>query len=149
MNIIEALQAHAEAQDTTYLLDGRMIYPDEIFSAEGFMPLLGRLVEYRLSRNLNRPDLQCGFAYTPSRVGVFKEVMILTGDCDVIMTDAIRLLALRQVAVDTVLMGKPGTVDLTPVYLFFAGKHPEQRNRLRDQQPEELTWPLAQQVRVT
>lgn len=148
LNIIEALQAHAETFETSYLLAGRMMYPDEIFCAEGFMPLIGRMAERRLRRNLNNPDMNCGFSYVPLREGVFKEALMILPERDPMVSDSMCLAALRAACVDVVGMGVEGTLDLTPVFEFFTGTKPEQRNAMRQQSEEPITWPLYQPVRV-
>lgn len=149
MNLIDSLGAHAESHVTTYFLHGRMIYPDEIFGADGFLPLIGRMAERRLSRTLEGVKQTCGFVYTPFAASVFKEKIDILPAGDGIYEDSLRLAALVHTCRDVVGMGMDATLDLTPVYEFFTGLKRENRDALRDANEEFAQWPLYQPIQVS
>lgn len=149
MNLIESLQTLAEAAPTTYFLQGRMIYPDEIFSAQGFLPLIGRMAERKLARTLEGAALGCGFNYTPFRESIFKERIDIALSGDGIHADSVRLAALNAASRDVVGMGEDGTLDLTPVYEYFNSMKQESRNALREATEECSTWPLYQHIQAS
>jgi hypothetical protein len=149
MNIVEALQSHAEAQATTYLLNGRMMYPDEVFGADGFLPLIGRMAERRLARVMEGVNFTSGFSYLPVKGTLFAEridVRPCTEGAQV-FEDSLRLAALVAASADVVGLGIEGTLDLTPVYAFFTGMAQERRDTLS--RNEEVTWPLYQPVHLS
>ena len=153
MNLMEALLATAEQDDipedqrTTYWLDGGIIYPDEVFSAQGFMPLLGRMAERKLTRTLTSTEINCGFSYIPDRAGIFGECIMAAAPTNGVLEDGLRLAALCEAARDVLGMGKPGIIDITPVYEFFRAMPREQRGGLAQAEDKELKqWPLYQQM---
>ncbi|MGX9718296.1 hypothetical protein ACWYXJ_29135 [Janthinobacterium lividum] len=153
MNIMEALLATAERDDlpedqrTTYWLDGGIVYPDEIFSAQGFMPLLGRMAERKLMRTLTIPDIRCGFSYIPDRAGLLGECFSAAPSTGGVLEDGLRLAALAESARDVLGMGKPGIINITPVFDFFQGLSRDQRNALQQAEDKELKqWPLYEHL---
>lgn len=154
MNLMEALLATAEQDDipddqrTTYWLDGGIIYPDEVFSAQGFMPLLGRMAERKLTRTLISPEINCGFSYLPDRAGMFGECFMAAAPVNGVLEDSLRLAALCEAARDVLGMGTPGIIDITPVFEFFRAMPREQRSGLPQAEDKELKqWPLYQTMR--
>lgn len=153
MNMLEALLATAEQDDipedqrTTYWLDGGIIYPDELFSAQGFMPLLGRMAERKLSRTLTSPDINCGFSYIPDRAGMFGECLMVAQSTGGVLEDSFRLAALCEAAREVLGMGIPGIIDITPVFEFFRAMPRDERSGLTQAEDKELKqWPLYQQM---
>jgi hypothetical protein len=151
VNLIEALLAGAESmarseeERTVFWLDGSIIYPDEVFSAQGFLPLLGRMAERKLMRTLDAPDLRCGFAYLPDHAGIFSECFNAAPARDGILEDGLRLAALHTAACDVLGLGYPGAVDITPVYTFFTGLARDKRDELLKLDDKEIkAWPLYQ-----
>jgi hypothetical protein len=157
VNLIEALRATADPEGadeetsvakTTYWLDGRIIFPDEVYDAQGFLPLLGRMAERKLMRTIGATSAQCGFTYLPDRDGLFGERFgaAMSGN-EEILQDNLRLAALCAAAEEVLGMGYPGALDITPVYNFFMGMTRDARNALL--QVEELKlWPLYQPLPV-
>lgn len=153
MNLIEALLATAEREDipedqrTTYWLDGGIIYPDEVFSAQGFLPLLGRMAERKLARTLTSPEINCGFSYIPDRAGMFGECFMASQPSGGVLEDSFRLAALCEAARDVLGMGTPGIIDITPVFEFFRAMPRDARDGLQKAEDKELKqWPLYQQM---
>lgn len=151
MNLIEALLATAEQDDvsedrrTTYWLDGGIIYPDEVFSAQGFTPLLGRMAERKLNRTLISTEISCGFSYIPDRAGIFGECFMAAAPTGGVLEDGLRLAALCEAARDVLGMGKPGIINITPVFEFFRAMPREERGGLTQAEDKELKqWPLYQ-----
>lgn len=151
MNLIEALLAHAEPEDlpesqrTTYWLDGGIIYADEIYSPQGFMPLLARMAERKIKRSLNLQVIRCGFDYLPDRNGIFSECFNASPALDGVLEDSIRLAALSSAATEVLGMGYAGALDITPVYKFFSTMNRDARNALLQAEDRELkSWPLYQ-----
>lgn len=149
MSLIESLQYHAEAAPTTYFLHNRTVYPDEVFSADGFLPLIGRIAERRLARAFENDTLRCGFVYTQTRESLFKERFEITPFGENLYPDSVRLSTLAQVSRDVVGLGFSATLDLTPVYDFFYNLKMENRNALRDNADEVQKWPLYLPIRVS
>lgn len=148
MNLIEILQDHAEKRTTTtYFLRGRMIYPDEIFAANGFLPLIGRMAERRVARALGNKEMRCGFSYAPYRDSIFKERMDIAPVGDGIYANSLRLNALVEAALDVVGLGLDMTLDLTPVFSFFNTMPMQERSALRHK--EDLVWPLYLPMQVS
>lgn len=149
MNIVEALQAHAETHPTIYFLNGKMAYPDEIFCVGGFLPLIGRMAEQSVRRSLAGQNLgQCGFVYTPFRNSLFCEkIDVMPVDAG-ILEDSMRLSFLCNASANIVGMGYDGAIDLTPVYDFFMRVRVEDRDALVDHN-EESTWPLYQRIQAS
>jgi len=155
LNLMEALLATAEREDiqedqrTTYWLGDGIIYPDEIFSAQGFMPLLGRMAERKLMRTLTATDIRCGFSYLPDRAGIFGECFTAAPSTEGVLEDSLRLAALAEAAREVLGMGKPGVIDITPVFNFFRAMPREQRASLNQVEDKELKqWPLYQQLQA-
>jgi hypothetical protein len=153
LNLLEALLATAEQDDipedqrTTYWLDGGIIYPDEVFSAQGFMPLLGRMAERKLTRTLTSTEINCGFSYIPDRAGVFDECFMAAAPTGGVLEDSLRLAALCEAARDVLGMGTPGIIDITPVFEFFRAMPRDQRRGLTQAEDKDLKqWPLYQQM---
>lgn len=151
MNLMEAMLATAERDDlpeeqrTTYWLDGGIIYADEVFSAQGFMPLLGRMAERKLMRTLTTPEINCGFSYLPDRAGMFGECFMAAVPATGILEDSLRLAALCEAARDVLGMGIPGIIDITPVFNYFSAMPREERSSLKQAEDKELKqWPLYQ-----
>jgi len=154
VNLIDALLAAAESmakseeERTIFWLDNRIIYADEVISAQGFMPLLGRMAERKLMRTLDVPNLQCGFSYLPDQVGIFGECFNAAPAREGILEDGMRLMALHTVACDVLGLGFPGAVDITPVYTFFTSLARDKRDELLKLDDKEITaWPLFQPLR--
>lgn len=155
MNLMEALLATAERDDipedqrTTYWLDGGIIYPDEIYCAQGFMPLLGRMAERKLMRTLTSTDIRCGFSYIPDRAGIFGECFTAAPSTEGVLEDSLRLAALAEAARDVLGMGMSGVIDITPVFEFFRAMPRDQRTNLHQVEDRELKqWPLYQQLQA-
>lgn len=155
MNLMEALLATAERDDipedqrTTYWLDGGIIYPDEVFSAQGFMPLLGRMAERKLMRTLTSPEINCGFSYIPDRAGMFGECFAAAPPTGGVLEDSLRLAALCEAARDVLGMGIPGIIDITPVFEFFRAMPRDERSSLHQVEDKELKqWPLYQPMQA-
>lgn len=151
MNLIEALLAAAEStarseeDRTVFWLDNSIIYADEVFSAQGFLPLLGRMAERKVMRTLDVPDLRCGFSYLPDHAGIFSECFNASPAAEGILEDGLRLAALHSAACDVLGLGYPGAVDITPVYTFFTGMARDSRDALIKLDDKELVaWPLYQ-----
>lgn len=154
MNLIEALLAAAESPErpdeerTTFWLDGRIMYADEVFSAQGFLPLLGRMAERKLMRTLNVENLLCGFSYLPDHAGIFSECFNAASAREGILEDGMRLAALHTAACEVLGLGFPGAVDITPVYSFFTSLAREKRDELLTLDDKEIkAWPLYQPMR--
>lgn len=89
----------------------------------------------------------CGFSYIPLRESIFKErIQALPAGAGV-AEDSLRLAALLQSCRDVVGLGLDATLDLTPVYDFFAAMQHDQRELLRTD--ERASWPLYQAIRVS
>jgi len=153
LNLMEALLATAERDDipedqrTTYWLDGGIAYPDEVFSAQGFMPLLARMAERKLMRTLTTTDIHCGFSYIPDRAGIFGECLVAAAPTNGVLEDSLRLAALAEAARDVLGMGRPGVIDITPVFEFFRAMPRDQRSALRQAEDKELKqWPLYKEL---
>lgn len=145
-DLLEQLLERAQKFDTTYMLKGRIAYPDEIFNVNGFMPLIARMAERRLKRVLEDAKVACGFSYLPHRNSVFKEILMVAPEKEGMLADSIILSTLDATSRELLGMGISGVMDLTPVYEAFTNMDPEQRNALKD---KELTpWPLFQPIRV-
>ncbi|MBY0240039.1 MAG: hypothetical protein K2X55_12060 [Burkholderiaceae bacterium] len=155
MNLMEALLATGEQEDipedqrTTYWLGGGIIYPDELFSAQGFMPLLGRMAERKLARTLTSTEINCGFSYIPDRAGIFGECFMAAAPTGGVLEDGLRLAALCEAARDVLGMGTPGIIDITLVFEYFRAMPREQRADLKQAEDKELKqWPLYQQMQT-
>ena len=140
INIIEALQMHAEERaavnNTVYFLKNRIIYPDEIFSTIGFLPLIARVAQKAARRLLDADTLsECGFVYSP-----YKDAGILP--------DNMRLLFLRNASVSVVGMDFAGALDLTPIHDFFMEIRQEERSA-RLEKLDDSQWPLYRPVQVS
>lgn len=140
-NLIEQFQILAEGQKTRYLLNGRYVYPDEIYCGEGFMPLVTRISERLLRRDFAVKSDQCGFVYTSYRNGIFKERVSAAPATGASASNAERLNVMRYAAEQLLGFGVEGTVDLTPVYSYFAGSS-DRRDAMKEQQEEPGLWPL-------
>lgn len=153
MNLTDSLLAVAQSPAlaeefrTTFWLDGGIVYADEVFNAQGFMPLLGRMAERKLMRTLAIPSERCGFSYLPDRAGLFSECFNAAPAEDDILEDAIRLAALHDAARDVVGLGYPGALDITPVFNYFRAMNRESRNEIVKNDDKDLPkWPLYQPI---
>ena len=130
-----------------YWLDGGLIYPDEIFNARGFMPLLGRMAERKIRRVFHGQHIDCGFSYVPDRAGIFTECFMESSDAEGLASFHVRLTALQAVAREMIGMGYPGRVDITQVFDFFRGLSNDARSNLQKLNEKELPkWPLYQPI---
>lgn len=147
--IIDSLLAVAEQSDapenerTTFWLAGRILYPDELFSPQGFMPLLARMAERQIKRMLDAPDMHCGFEYTPDRNALFSEACFALPAGGNVLEDGVRLPALVDVSRQVLGLGYQGSVDITPVYEFFTGMTGQARDAIKQADDKEIkAWPL-------
>jgi len=152
MNIIDALTIHAEQRakenSTVYFLSGRIIYPDEIFSSVGFMPLIARVAQKSARRLLGADQLsECGFSYSPYKESLLCEkINVMDSDAGV-LPDNMRLLLLRNASTSLVGMEYMGALDLTPIHQMFMEISPDERSSMVEQL-DETHWPLFKPMRV-
>lgn len=114
-SVVDALYFHASKQPTQYLFSGKQMYPDEVFGPDGFMPWIARLTEKRLQRLFDGRK-RSGFRFRPDQEALLGEVLEVDPEAGDVHPDSIRLSTLALVASEFLGMGKPGWVDITPVY---------------------------------
>lgn len=132
MNIQDGLMLYAEKsaqdQNSVFLLNGRMIYPDEIFSEVGFLPLIARVAQKCAKRLLATDQVsECGFVYTPFTGSLFCEKIDIRESDAGVLPDALRLSMLINASQSVVGLDHPGTVDLTPIYDYFMEVQKDER----------------------
>lgn len=149
MNLIESFLGAAapddlpESQRTTYFMSGKIVYADEIYSADGFMPLLGRMAERKLARVLNSDALVMGLEYVPHKATIFGETCFAKEAGPGVFEDSVRLPALMAVAESVLGLGYRGAVDITPVYDYFMGLTRDARDKILQAEDEgTISWPL-------
>jgi hypothetical protein len=152
-NLIEELQAHAQTYETGFFMNGRIMYADEVYSPNGFMPLIGRFAERAMQRTLGieiGKGKQCGFAYLPYASALLYERLDVAPVDENTLDDSLRLAYLRYASEQVVGLGYQGTLDLSPVYEYFMSMRDDERNAMRDARHEEpVTWPLYQPIQVS
>lgn len=122
MILVDALQAHATTEEnkTAYFLRDRKISVDEVFSPEGFLPLICRFAEKQLKENMTGAKETCGFNYIENESTIFGEMVEISSvEKGKIFENNFRLGALIIAASAVVGMGIEGSIDLTPVYDHF------------------------------
>lgn len=141
MKVIDALQAHATTEEnkTAYFLRDRKIGVDEVFSPDGFLPLICRFAEKQLKENMTGANETCGFIYIEDEGTIFGEkVEISEVEKGKIFENNFRLGALIISASAVVGMGIEGSIDLTPVYDHFI--------KADDSKEVSPRWPLYRKL---
>ncbi len=119
MDIVDNLYKLAMVAPTTYRLEGRLAYPDEVYAPEGFLPYIARIAEIRMQRLIGGSGRSAGFNFRPMRDAVFGERLEIRPYGDGVLEDPSRFIHLHRSAELGLGLGLREEIDLTPIYKYF------------------------------
>ncbi|MDE2099851.1 MAG: hypothetical protein KGL39_21540 [Patescibacteria group bacterium] len=133
MDLSVNLQRLASQGSTRYVLGGTLMAPEEVYSRDGFLPLIGRMAEKRARMLFG--SVRCGFSYTYSQFSLFGERLDFAAEEEGLLDRSQRLLALVGAAQVLTGFDQNGVVDLSPVHALFFTQGPAEF-------PQDTQWPL-------